>query len=821
MEINRRNFIQLLAGGAAGIHMTPLPWKLMDDIAIWTQNNWPWVPKPEKGRFDHEKSVCTLCPGGCGIEVRKVGDRAVKIEGRTDYPLNPGGICPLGAGGLQLLYDETIRFTSPMKRVGPRGSGQFQEISWSEALGTLAGRIGKLRKEGRPEALAAVDGNRRGSAEAELIQRLLESVGSPNTFRMPTIEDTYVTANLLMQGNPGPMAYDLENADYILSVGPALIEGWGAPGRVIAAWGRWHENADGKGPKVVQVESRASNTASKSDGWLAPRPGTEAALALGLAHVMIRENLVDPSFLSNYTHGFEDWTDDEGRDRKGFKTMVLNAYAPAEVEKITGVSADRIVEIAREFGKAKSPLAVYGKGKGNLNGSLLECMAVQSLNALKGNINKPGGAIVQEGLPVAAWPAVTPDAVARQGLETGRLNGAGIPQLPLSESLVGDLSRAVLESSGAPTVDTLLVFAANPVYTLPDGGAFEQALKKVPFIVSFSPFRDETAAMADLILPDHTNLEKMEDVVWPTGLQYPFLGLSKPVVRPLYKTRHSGDAVIALAKKIGEPVAAAFPWGDFEDALKERLQGLAESRGLTSWDGSEPAWETFARGRGVSPDYDSFDDLWDELESSGFWYKPTHAFYTWLTCFRTPSGRFEFASERLARALTAAAGGDPGTALSKLGVEAKGDEATMPHYEQALSGEAGGEELQLVPYELINVSTGWLPNPPFLTKTLFDTQLRKDDSFAKMNPATADRLGLRQGERVRIRSDAGEVQARVDRFEGAMPGYVYLPMGFGHTAYGVYQKGKGANPMSVVTAGRDPLSGQSVWWSTRVRVSKA
>ena len=275
MEITRRNFIQLLAGGTAGIHMTPIPWKLMDDIAIWTQN-WPWVPVPPLGAFDHETSVCGLCPGGCGIRVRKVGERAVKIEGRTDYPVNPGGICPLGAGGLQLLYDETIRFTSPMKRVGPRGEGQFLPISWSEALDTLAGRIRDLRDQGRPEALAAVDGNRRNSTSALLVQRLLEAVGSPNYMRMPSIEDAYAQANLLMMGSDGPMAYDLESADFILSFGAALIEGWGAPGRVIDAWGRWHENPKVKAPKIVQVESRASNTASKADAWVAARPGTEA-----------------------------------------------------------------------------------------------------------------------------------------------------------------------------------------------------------------------------------------------------------------------------------------------------------------------------------------------------------------------------------------------------------------------------------------------------------------------------------------------------------------------------------------------------------------
>ena len=139
------------------MHITPLPWKLADDIAIWSQN-WPWLSVPPVGEFFHEKTLCTLCPGGCGIEVRKVDERAVKIEGRTDYPVNPGGICPLGVGGLQLLYKEDLRYTGPMKRVGPRGSGTFQSISWKEALKALADRLTALRKKGHPESFTAIDG---------------------------------------------------------------------------------------------------------------------------------------------------------------------------------------------------------------------------------------------------------------------------------------------------------------------------------------------------------------------------------------------------------------------------------------------------------------------------------------------------------------------------------------------------------------------------------------------------------------------------------------------------------------------------------------
>ena len=105
MEFTRRNFMKFVAGGIGGTLLSPLPWKLIDDIAIWTQN-WPWVPVPAKGKVSAVNSVCLLCSGACGIEVRKAGDRVVKIEGRSNYPVNRGALCPLGMAGQQILYNE-------------------------------------------------------------------------------------------------------------------------------------------------------------------------------------------------------------------------------------------------------------------------------------------------------------------------------------------------------------------------------------------------------------------------------------------------------------------------------------------------------------------------------------------------------------------------------------------------------------------------------------------------------------------------------------------------------------------------------------------
>lgn len=821
MELNRRNFIKFLVGGAAGIGVTPLPWKLTDDIAIWTQN-WPWVPVPPIGEFTHVKSVCTLCQGGCGIEVRKVGARAVKIEGRTDYPVNPGGICPLGMGGLQLLYNEDIRFTRPMKRSGPRGSGTLVDITWDEALDLLAARISSLRTQGRPEALAAVDGNPTGSTMATMIERLLRSLGSRNYLRTPFAEDTFRMTNSLMQGTDGPMAYDLENADYILSFGSGLLEGWGAPGRVINAWGLWRGNSSKRKATVVQIESRASRTASKADKWVAPRPGTEAALAMGLAHVIIQEGLYNTEFVNNHSFGFNDWRSADGKDHKGFKTLVFQRYSPSQVSEITGLNPKDIVSLAKEFARAKAPIAICGKGKGTLNGSLYEFMAVHSLNALAGNINTPGGVLVHDPLPLDPLQEVEADPIAQEGLEKPRLDQARSTKYPFTQSLINNFADTIIDDPQS-LVDTLLIFSANPAYTLPDGGRFKKALNKIPFIVSFSPFRDETSYMADLILPDHTFLEKRDDMVWPTGLQYPLYGLSQPVVKPLYDTRNTGDVIIQLAKRVSESVGSDFPWKTYEEVLASRAKGLFDSgEGLVGYDGAMPVWKRMRERGSVSPDYASFDEMWEKIRAGGLWYRPVHSYKNWEMLFKTPSGKFEFFSTQIEQAMSNYIQQNPEkTALEALGIGGKGDEISMPHYERVkIEVDRSTYPLLMVPYEVINLSSGWVPNPPHLNKTLFDNQLRKDESFAEINPKTAAEYNLSEGARVLIKSPVGELRVRVSLFEGAMPGIVYLLFGLGHTAYDEFSRGKGVNPNDIIYPGKDPLSGHPVWWNTPVQLIK-
>ncbi|NLD35753.1 MAG: molybdopterin-dependent oxidoreductase [Desulfatiglans sp.] len=806
LSVNRRNFIKFAIGGAVGTGLSPLPWKLIDDTAIFTQNL-PWVPIPETGKFTKVKSHCTLCPGACGIEVRKVGDRAVKIEGRTDHPVNPGGLCPLGMGGLQLLYNENIRCKSPLKRVGARGTGEFEPLSWDEALSILTHHILELRSNGKASSIVAIDDYNSGSTVSLLIKRFMKTIGSNNYMRLPSAEGDMAAVSKLMYGSDTPVAYDLENSDFILSFGCGLLDGWGAPGRILNAWGLWR-SAENRGVTIYQVEPRASNTASKADKWIPAIPGTETALALGIANVIIRENLYNKGFIENRTYGFFEH-ETEGIKQRGFRDTIVENYNPDRVSEITGIAPEMIISTARMFARAKAPLAICGKGKGILNGDINEFMAVHALNALTGNINRPGGVLTGARPPLGILPDPEIDEIASESLKNpgmARANGV----LKEYSSQTSALTENILKENGQE-VDTLLVFSSNPAFTLPDGGDFYKALKKVPFTVSFSPFLDETAMMADLILPDHTYLEKIDDTECPS-LQYSFFGMTQPVVTPLYDTRNTGDVIINLAEMIGGSTANSFPFKGLEEAIKTRAQGLFDSgEGTGKYNPSDTPWKIISTGTIITTDFKDFKEMWRHLRNGGFWYNPLSHIKADTGLFAEPESKFEFVSRRL-----------------KSLVEAYPEKSTpdvsekalyMPHY-RGLEKSDETYPLMMAPYEMINLTSGWLPNPPYLNKTLFDSQLKGDDSFVEINPETALVYKLKEGDKIQVTSVKGSVNVRVHLFDGAMPGVVFMPMGFGHMAYDDFSFGKGCNPNTLMGAEKDRLSNQPAWWYTPVKISK-
>lgn len=757
MKIDRRSFLSLGIGGAVGTALSPLPWKMIDDSSIWTQM-WPWTPVPSDGAASYAHSVCALCPGGCGISVRKIDNRAVKIEGRKGFPINDGGICVLGLSGLQLLYGPT-RVKSPMKRVGKRGEGKWKKVSWDDAISEIVVKLSELRSQGQSHTVGCVMDTDKGTVP-QLFGRLLTAYGSPNFVRTSSMQDSYELATYFMHGVQTSVGFDIENADFVLSFGSGMIEGWGSPVRMFRA----NSGLRSKKGTVVQVEPRLSNTAAKSDKWLPINPGTEAALAMGMAHVIISEALYHKDFVDNYSFGFDNWTDNKGIEHKGFKQLALDEYDPSSVSETTGIDESDIESLARNFAGASKPIAICGRGQGDMSGSVNEFMAVHALNALVGNINNKGGVCALPDTNYIKWSQIRMDSVAAKGMKQKRIDEAGTEKYPHTRYLPNKFVQNI--NSGKGSIQALFVAGSNPCYAMPDANAVNTAFKKVPFVVSFSSYMDETAANADLILPNHVFLERYEDI-HSVGISKPFIGLSQPVIEPMYNTKHTGDAVILIAKALGGGIANAFAWDDYESCLKETL-----------------------------------GDKWNTMVENGFWSANSDV-PSWKQAFKTPSKKFEF----FAMAAKNKTSKDTDSLPNFNSIEIEGDEGSYPFV--------------LVSYDSMRLPNGSIGTPPFAMKTVEDTMLKGNDILVEVNPRTARIKGLSEGTYAALSTPKGKAKVKVHISNGIMPGVIALPKGLGHTAYDKYLAGKGVNFNQLIGPVEDPVSGLDVAWGIRAKLTRA
>ena len=766
VKLDRRNFLKLAGATAAAGGLYKLGLVGLESLASPEEQ----LPGPSSDR--QMLGICRLCAGGCGLSARVVDGRVVKLDGNPFHPNNQGKLCPKGQAGLQVLYDPD-RIKGPMRRV----EGGWEQVSWEEALDEIAGALQALRDSGHPERMVFLHDGKRGPT-SDLIARFCQAFGTPNDVRSPRHSaDGTPLAHLLTQGWNDHAAYDWENTDYLLCFGGAFLEAWQPLVRQLRAYSRMRRGRPGRRAKIVQIESRASVTATKADEWIPINPGTEGALALGIAHVIVRDGVYDAEFVAEHTFGFED-----------FRTLVLRDYAPARGAGITGVSEEIIARIAHEFAAAR-PAVAAGDVSGYSN-SLYSQWAIHALNALGGSIDAPGGVMRQMEPPLAAWPEPALDETATRGLAWPRVDGAGSARFPLAESVPHTLAQTPYQAP-YPT-EVLFLYHANPVYDDPPELDWQAALERIPLVVSFSPYLDETSEHADLLLPDCTYLEKWFLEPLEPSLGYPALGLGQPVVDPLYDTRNTADVLIELAQAMGGSLTATMPWDGFVEALRERVQGLYQA-GI-----GMPSAETT----------ETFEEFWAELRSRAVWYDQPYEFGIGERAFATPSGKFEFASQILAER------------LETLGVPFE-DEDLLPRYQApAFEGDASAYPLHLCTFKMITYTERWGANIPWLQEIYGLHVQEKWNNWVELNPETAHELGIHDGDLVRVESAHGSIELKARLWPGTPPEVVSIPLGQGHTAGGRWAENRGANPNELIAPLTDSLSGELATQSTRVRVRK-
>jgi anaerobic selenocysteine-containing dehydrogenase len=556
-------------------------------------------------------SICTLCRAGCGLMVRimegeaevvrngrlgliKMG-LAKKLEGNPNHPINQGKLCPRGQAGLQVTYHPD-RIKNPLKRSGPRGSGQFQEISWDEAMRELVAQLGALRSSGSRQQLAfltrPLSGQRR-----QLVQRFLQAFGAPPAVTVELLDDAVVRrANQLSFGYARLPTLDLARSSYVISFGADFLGTWNSPVAQAIGYGQMRQSRRGQRARFVQVEPRLSQTGANADEWIPVRPGTEGTLALGLAHVIIRDNLRAPSATSRAGALIPGWS--EG----------LPHYTPEHVEKKTGVLATTVDRLALELTEHAPAVAVAaGAALAQTNG-MTTALAVNALNVLLDSLEKPGG--------IFFTPQPVPDTNNKPGHDDLHYAGSYENYHRLAERIMAPYSMASgVSSSRVPTgdketfernsVNALLLYEANPAYLTPT--AVAETFQRLPFIASFGSFIDETSVLADLILPDHSFLESWLDDIPESGTRQAVVSLTPPAMRPLHNTRAMPDVLLEVAHQLGGALASGLPWTTFEEMLRETYSGLSRQKG--------------------SIDVRDASQFWNKVQADGGWWstdvKPT------------------------------------------------------------------------------------------------------------------------------------------------------------------------------------------------------
>lgn len=774
---------------------------LPDELLHALPKEGDWIPYEEYW----STGICLQCPSGCGLRIRSVMHWPVKLEGIKDYPMNKGRLCPKGQSGLQVLYDPD-RIRHPLKRKGKRGEGNWEKVSWAEAIGLVTQRLKTLRQEGKPHHLMLLGGRYRGHM-SELMARFMEAYGSPNHLGNPARgSEGILKGHLFTMGVKDFLAIHWEEVNYVLSFGASLLEASRPSLRNLWGYGFLRRGRPGRRGKLVQIEPRFSVTASKADQWIPLHPGTDGALALGIAHWIIKEKKYDRQFIDRYTFGFEDWKDSDEKTHMGFKTLVLNKYSPKQVSQITGADEETIVQIAQEFSSHQPSIAISGRGVGMQTNGTYSQMAIDCLNALAGSIDSRGGLLLQRKPPFQKWPPVKKDSVAEKGLSQPRIDEAGRMPFPFAEELPYTLPEKI--GKGQPySIDTLFLYYTNPLFSLPGPEKFGLALEKIPFVVSFSPFMDEATSFSDLVLPDGTYFERWQDDHVEPGLGFPMFGLRSPALdKPLYDTRNTGDVIIDIAKGLGRSMANAFPWADFQDALKDAIKGV------------------FASKRGSIKAGD-FDEFWSALIERGGWWDPPYAFGEWRKKFNTPSGKFEFYSLAMERGLKETSKRSSKSLdqiVRELKIEATGDEVFLPHFEEPRSiGDEKEHPFHLINYKLMTMAEGRGANQPFLQEIIGPHLYEQWGSWVEINPETAKSLGINDGDLVWVESQAGKVRTKARLFPGTHPKCIHIPYGQGHKAYGRWAKGRGVNPNELLVRDYDYLGGFVSYFSTRVKVYKA
>ena len=665
--------------------------------------------------------ACNLCEAICGIQITVEDGEIVSIRGDRDDPFSRGHICPK-AVALQDIHNDPDRLRQPMRRTS---GGNWEQIAWDAAFDETAARLLEVQSTHGRDAVAVYLGNPAVHNLGTMLYgpALYRTLRTKNQYSASSVDQLphHVAATLMFGHQLMIPVPDIDRTQFVLILGanPAVSNGslMTAPGMR-----RRLKDLRGRGGRLVVIDPRRTETAELADRHLFIRPGTDAPLLAALLHVLFEERLIAPGRLADFTNSI-----DTVRD-------LVTGFSPGEVASVTGIPADDIVRLAREFAAAPSAVCYGRLGVSTQEFGGLCQWLINLLNIVTGNLDRPGGAMF-------TTPAVDLlTRTGRGGIGRWRSRVRGLPSFG-SELPVAVLAEEVL-TDGPGRVRALLTVAGNPVLSTPNGAQLDRALDRLDFMVSIDFYLNETTRHADLILPPTDPLEHDHyDLAFHVLAVRNTARSSPPVFEPAADARHDWQILDELQRRLDRR--------PLSQRVRQRLTSRLGPRRLL-----DLGLRTGPHGSGLIPFRRGLTLATLDRSPHGLDLGPLEGRLPHRLL--TPNKRIELAPEVLS------------ADLRRL--------AQRMEEMHAARRETG--DLLLIGRRHLRSNNSWMHNYARLMGGRARCTLL-------VNPADAARLALVDGGRAVVQSRVGRLTVPVEVSDEVMPGVVSLPHGWGHDRKGV------------------------------------
>ena len=846
MKIKRRDFLKLSAAGGAAVALTK-----GSSLNAFAMSKRGTIKGESPGKW--KASTCQGCTTWCPVEVFVQGGRAVKVRGNQHSKQNEGNCCPRGHLALQQCYDPD-RIKVPMKRTNPKkGRGvdpKFVPISWDEALNTIADKMMELRNNGETEKYALMRG--RYTYCRDVLYSIMTKVfGSPNSISHSSMcAEAEKFGSFYTEGYWGYRDYDLDKAKYVLIWGCDPV----SSNRMVPAAIKRLGNAVDRGTLTV-VDPRYTTSAAKAHEWLPVDPGTDAAVALAMAHVMLTEGIWHKPFVGDFTDGRNrfragqevneaDFAEKESHGIIKWWNLAVKDMTPQKAAKLAGVDADQIVRIARGMAKAAPNVCVWmGPGAAMQARGAYNSMAVHALAGLTGGVDNEGGSLQSAKIPVNKAPKAYKDyldEVAKKKTKYQKIDQRGYLNSPALKK--GKSGKGVTTNNAATgilakdpmEIKMIVGYMNNFCFANNGTEKWEKALESVPFIVHLTTVASEFSMYSDIILPCRTNLFERIGFVKTKANRYATCTLNLNTVEPIFR---------ALNEE------TEFPWL-IGEKLKERgfpnlidcLQNVYPDPETGKQPTTAAELTEYALKYYTAPLWDGKKDVggdkingWAEMKERGMWNSDAYTYRShWGGHFKTATHKFEFYSETLKKALSGHAEKHKVSVdkvMEACNYTARGELAFVPHYEEPMRhGSRKEYPFVFIDYKARLNREGRSQNCPWYYefKHLDPGDVGEQDTV-RLNPIDARKLGIKDGDKVKISSVAGGGMAVARVWEGVKPGTVSKSYGQGHWACGrtaaaeFGKKERGINNNTIIPWELERLSGSNPrnGGHTLVKIEKA